>query len=68
MFYSSPFIVFRGENVAMQAHDEVPVIRANNEVPINGPNNTDLFNAMIYPFTRIVIYGAIWYQGKTTKF
>ena len=52
----------------MQAHDEVPVIRANNEVPINGPNNTDLFNAMIYPFTRIVIYGAIWYQGKTTKF
>jgi hypothetical protein len=23
-----------------------------------------LFNSMIYPFMRTVIYGAIWYQGK----
>ncbi len=30
-------------------------------VPINHSN---LFNAMIYPFTRIVIYGSIWYQGN----
>jgi hypothetical protein len=30
-----------------------------------GPmNHTYLFNGMIYPFTRIVIYGAIWYQVK----
>ncbi len=27
-------------------------------------NRSNLFNAMIYPFTRTVIYGAIWYQGK----
>ena len=27
-------------------------------------NHSNLFNAMIYPFTRIVIYGSIWYQGK----
>ena len=27
-------------------------------------NNSNLYNAMIYPFTRIVIYGVIWYQGK----
>jgi hypothetical protein len=27
-------------------------------------NRSGLFNAMIYPFTRTVIYGAIWYQGK----
>lgn len=27
-------------------------------------NNSDLFNAMIYPFTRMVVYGAIWYQGN----
>lgn len=32
---------------------------------VNGPTNrTDLFNAMIYPFTRTVIYGSIWYQGE----
>jgi hypothetical protein len=52
----------------MQPHDEVPIIGPNNEVPVNGPNHTDLFNAMIYPFTRTVIYGAIWYQGKITEF
>jgi hypothetical protein len=27
-------------------------------------NNSDLFNAMINPFTRMVITGAIWYQGN----
>jgi hypothetical protein len=52
----------------MPPHDEVPIIRPNNGVPVNGPNETDLFNAMIYPFTRTVIYGAIWYQGKPTTF
>jgi hypothetical protein len=26
-------------------------------------NSTDLYNAMIYPFTRMVIKGSIWYQG-----
>jgi hypothetical protein len=25
--------------------------------------HTLLYNAMIYPFTRMVITGAIWYQG-----
>ena len=34
------------------------------QASIGGPrNHTDLFNAMIYPFTRTVVYGAIWYQG-----
>ncbi len=27
-------------------------------------NNSNLYNAMIYPFTRMVIYGVIWYQGE----
>ena len=27
-------------------------------------NNSNLYNSMIYPFTRMVIYGVIWYQGK----
>jgi hypothetical protein len=31
-------------------------------------NSSNLYNAMIYPFTRIVIYGVIWYQGKQQKF
>ena len=36
-----------------------------NEVSVTVPlNNSNLFNAMIYPFTRTVIYGVIWYQGK----
>jgi hypothetical protein len=26
-------------------------------------NDSVLYNAMIYPFTRMVIKGAIWYQG-----
>jgi hypothetical protein len=27
-------------------------------------NHSNLFNAMIYPFTRTAIYGSIWYQGS----
>jgi len=26
--------------------------------------NSELFNAMMYPFTRMTIYGTIWYQGN----
>jgi len=28
-------------------------------------NNSNLFNSMIYPFTRMTIYGVIWYQGES---
>jgi hypothetical protein len=31
-------------------------------------NFTDLFNAMIHPLTRMVIYGAIWYQGRKMRY
>jgi hypothetical protein len=27
--------------------------------------STELYNAMIYPFTRMVVTGAIWYQGES---
>ena len=27
-------------------------------------NPSQLFNTMIYPFTRMVVYGSIWYQGE----
>jgi hypothetical protein len=46
--------------VAIQPYDERSI-----SAPIN---NSNLFNAMIYPFTRMVVYGAIWYQGKEQKF
>jgi hypothetical protein len=42
--------------MAIQSYDESSIA-----IPLN---NSNLFNSMIYPFTRIVIYGIIWYQGK----
>ncbi|CAF2873825.1 unnamed protein product [Rotaria sp. Silwood2] len=30
-------------------------------------DNSQLFNAMIYPFTRMIIYGTIWYQGESNS-
>ena len=44
---------------------EKPTTPSEGQVTVEGPGNrTDLFNAMIHPFTRTVIYGSIWYQGK----
>ncbi len=31
-------------------------------------NHSNLYNAMVYPFTRMVIYGVIWFQGKQQNF
>ena len=31
-------------------------------------NNSVLYNAMIHPFTRMVIKGALWYQGMLPLF
>ncbi len=44
----------------IQSYDESSIA-----VPLNHSN---LFNSMIYPFTRTVIYGTIWYQGKQQNF
>ena len=50
-------IFFRNEDMTVQSYDELSIA-----VPLNHSN---LFNSMIYPFTRLVIYyGTIWYQGK----
>lgn len=35
-----------------------------NHEPVGAFNKSDLYNAMIYPFTRMVITGVIWYQGN----
>jgi sialate O-acetylesterase len=49
-------LLYSRRDLSMQPYDEPSVM---------GPrNHTDLYNAMVYPFTRTVIYGAIRYQGK----
>ncbi len=53
-------MLYRSGDIAIQPYDEPSVTVALN------PSN--LFNAMIYPFTRTVIYGVIWYQGKQQNF
>jgi sialate O-acetylesterase len=53
---SNTALVYGSENDAMESFDE-PSERLN-------AYSTLLFNAMIYPFTRTVIYGVIWYQGR----
>ena len=53
-------MLYRTENVALQPYEE-----SSNTIALD-PSN--LFNAMIYPFTRMVVYGSIWYQGKYQKF
>jgi hypothetical protein len=36
------------------------------ELPAVGAfNNSELYNAMVHPFTRMVITGVVWYQGKS---
>jgi sialate O-acetylesterase len=47
----------RNEKIPLKAYDQ--------SWQMISLNNSNLFNAMIYPFTRIVVYGAIWYQGES---
>ncbi|CAF1432135.1 unnamed protein product [Rotaria sordida] len=44
------------EKISLQPYDQ--------SSEIVSLSNSNLFNAMIYPFTRMVVYGAIWYQGE----
>ncbi len=45
----------------IQRHDESSSV-------IGLMNHSYLFNGMIYSFTRTVICGVIWYQGKNVFF
>jgi hypothetical protein len=55
-----PSFLYRSGNVGIQPYNEPSIT-----VTVN---HSDLYNSMIYPFTRIVIYGIIWYQGKQNNF
>jgi len=44
------------------------ILYRNGTIPIVSLNDSSLFNAMIHPFTRMVIYGVIWYQGKLIEY
>jgi len=46
----------------------VPIQSYNEPTAMASLNYSNIFNAMIYPFTRMVIRGAVWYQGKQTGF
>ena len=50
-------MIINSEMVPLQSYNQPLQIRET-------LNNSNLYNAMIYPFTRMVIYGAIWYQGR----
>jgi len=50
-------------------YDRHSILPTNDDIHIDSGvdiilNNTVLYNAMIYPFTRMAIKGALWYQGK----
>jgi hypothetical protein len=56
-FFISYFLILsRSGNRTIESHSESSATLTF--------NHTGLFNGMIYPFTRLAIYGAIWYQGK----
>jgi hypothetical protein len=60
LFDLSRLIFHRNEDVAIQRYDE--------PFQYFPSNHSGLYNSMIYPFTRMVIYGSIWYQGRSKQF
>jgi hypothetical protein len=56
IFIHFDILIYRNDEVPLQTYGQPPEIVS--------LTNSNLFNAMIYPFTRMVVYGAIWYQGN----
>ena len=56
MSNSSSFSLSTSEDISIETSVEPSVS--------SSLNHSNLFNAMIHPFTRMVIYGVIWYQGR----
>ena len=59
VFMLAFYIFIRNAVVPLQLQDQ--------RLEAISPNNTKLFNSMIYPFMRTVIYGVIWYQGNRKR-
>ncbi len=51
-------LLYRNETVAFESYE--PSLDTS-DVKLN---YSSLYNAMIYPFTCMAIYGVIWYQGE----
>jgi hypothetical protein len=53
--------------ICIHRKEEVPLQAYGQSSKMISLSNSNLFNAMIYPFTRMVVHGAIWYQGNDVK-
>jgi hypothetical protein len=42
-------------------------ITSDNETSFQEAPNSEIYNGMIYPYTRMVIKGVLWYQGRATE-
>ncbi|UJR14163.1 hypothetical protein I4U23_001158 [Adineta vaga] len=51
----------------ISTNEKVPLQSYDKSTEIISLSNSNLFNAMIYPFTRMVVYGSIWYQGESNS-
>ncbi|CAF0737628.1 unnamed protein product [Adineta ricciae] len=52
------------QECGISANEKVPLQPEGKSTEMISLSNSNLFNAMIYPFTRMVVYGSIWYQGE----
>jgi hypothetical protein len=55
-------LLCRNKTVAFESYEQF------SEVSDVKLNYSSLYNAMVYPFTRMIIYGVIWYQGEKQIF
>jgi hypothetical protein len=60
MIHTFHFLILlcRNQTGAFESHEKFFEI---SDVKLN---YSSLYHGMIYPFTRMVIYGVIWYQGE----
>lgn len=62
-FYGFPFVSMRCTATLTFRNKTTPLYSYGQASATATGGDSSLFNAMIFPFTRMVIYGTIWYQG-----